>query len=222
MRSRYRRFSGVLSGLLAVVLICAGATNALGQVIDFESLFGGQALFGIDFNDDAFNDVEFSTTDPLGFNTGGPNPDDQVFASGVVLESTSTLDPDIRVEFLGGAIGSVGVGFVLLTGVDDAGQGLQLDVFDSTDELIGTVFGSGEILAVTGNGGVSGFPEGTISVSFDGVAAYALLDATTTGTRFAIDNFNGTFQVAAIPEPSGGIFLMLAGLLLRRRVALFG
>jgi len=208
--------------VLTLALVCFGTTNLLAQPIDFDALSFGDTLFGFDVNADGQNDVEFSTTDPLGFGIGGPNPDDQVFVAGTVLESSSILDPDVRVDFLNGAVNSIGLGYALLTGVADLGQGLQVDVFDSADVLIGSTFQAGQILSGTNNGGVSVFPEGSISVSFAGVAAYALLDATTTGGRFAIDDFEGDFFPTAIPEPSGGMFMMLAGLLLRRKVALVG
>ena len=203
--------------LLASVLVLLSNQNASAQTIDFESLSDGQSLFGIDINADGRTDVQFSTTAAGGFNTIGPNPDEQVFASGLVLETSSISDPDIRVDFFGGATDSIQMGFVIGGFIDDPGQGLQVDVFDRSGERLASEFQPGQLLSVSSVSGLSQFPEDLISVSFDGVASYALLDATALGTRFVIDDFSGTFLPAAIPEPSGGIGLVLLGLLMRRR-----
>ena len=208
-----KRFVFPLASMLALL----STHSVFGQTIDFESLVGGESLFGIDVNADGETDVEFSTTADGGFNIGGPNPEEQVFASGLVLETSSISDPDIRVDFFGGATDSIQLGFALLAGVDDPGQGLQLDVFDRLGEPLASAFEAGQLLTVDSASGLSGFPESLISVSFDGVASFALLDATASGTRFVIDDFSGTFLPAAIPEPNGGIGLVLLGLLLRRR-----
>ena len=204
---------------VSAMLVLLSAHSASAQTIDFESLVGGQSLFGIDVNADGRTDVQFSTTAAGGFNTVGPNPDDQLFATGVVLETSSTSDPDIRVDFLGGATDSIRMGFVIGGFVDDLDQGLQVEVFDQLGVSLSSEFRAGELLTNDTPLGLSMFPEGLISVSFDGVASYALLDATAVGTRFVIDDFSGTFAPAAIPEPSGGIGLALLGLLVRRRTA---
>ncbi|MDA8562952.1 hypothetical protein N9L06_00710 [Mariniblastus sp.] len=203
----------------AAILVLLSTQMVSAQTIDFESLVGGESLFGIDVNEDGRTDVQFSTTAAGGFNTAGPNPDDQVFATGLVLETSSISDPDIRVDFLGGATDSIQLGFALLASVDDPGQGLQVDVFDRLGVSLASEFRSGQLLSIDNVTGLSTFPEGLISVSFDGVASFALLDATATGTRFVIDDFSGTFAPAAVPEPSAGIGLALLGLLVRRRTA---
>ena len=204
----------------AATIVLLSTHSVPAQTIDFESLVAGQSLFGIDVNSDERTDVQFSTTAAGGFNTMGPNPDGQAFVSGLVLETSSISDPDIRVDFLGGATESIQLGFALLAGVDDAGQGLQLEIFDQAGEQLGAAFQAGELVTVDTVAGLpvfSGFPEGQVSISFDGVASFALLDATASGTRFVIDEFAGTFLPAAVPEPSGGIGLACLGLLLLRR-----
>ena len=206
--------SGRVFACLTVAVFLAMVTNSVSaQVINFETLVTPQPSFEVDINDDGIDDVLFSTTDPAGFNNFGPDPNTQIFASGLLLESSSTTDPDIRVDFPGGAIDQLQVGFALLADVNDLDQGLQLDVFDQAGTQLGSTFQRGEILplTVTAITGMSTFPEGLLTVSFEGVASYALFDATATGTRFVIDDFSGTFLTAAIPEPSSLALLGLGG-----------
>ena len=228
--SRFKCSGKVLACLLiaastVVSTPSASAQSTPSQTIDFETLLATQSVFGFDFNNDGIDDVRFSTTNPGGFNTGGPDPSTQVHATGQVLETSSLSAPDIRVDFLGGATGPLQVGFALLTDVGELDQGLLIEVFDQADNQLGATFQRGELLPITtGLGsGVSGFPEGLISVSFPGVASYALLDATTTGTRFVIDDFTGTFSPETIPEPGSLAVLGFSGLVLlgRRRKKAF-
>jgi hypothetical protein len=227
-RLKYSRryFSRMLAAVSLVAFFLVALTNNLSaQVVDFETLVATQAVFGFDINNDGIDDVRFSTTNPGGFNTGGPDPSTQVHATGQVLETSSLSAPDIRVDFLGGATGPLQVGFALLTDVGELDQGLLIEVFDQANNQLGSTFQRGELLPITtGLGsGVSGFPEGLISVSFPGVASYALLDATTTGTRFVIDDFTGTFSPETIPEPGSLPVLGFSGLVLlgRRRKKAF-
>lgn len=216
MTSRFKRSGRTCAILVAsAASLLALAQSASAQVIDFEKLVASETMHGVDINNDGINDVLFSTTDPLGFGNGGPNPDTQLYASGLLLESSSTIDPDIRVDFRGGAIDLLQVGFALLTDVNDVDQGLTLEVFDQTGNQLVSASQRGELLPLNPSfdASVSGFPEGLVSLSFEGVASYALIDATTTGTRFVIDNFAGTFLPAAIPEPNALALLGLGGAL---------
>jgi len=219
------RFFACLTIAVFLATLSTSAYSVSAQVIGFESLVPSQTMFEVDINNDGINDVLFSTTDPGGFGNSGPDPNAQVFASGLLLESSSLPDPDIRVDFLGGAIDQLQFGFILLTDVSDLDQGLQLDVFDQSGQPLSSTFQPGEILplTVTAATGMSQNPEGQMTVSFEGVASYALLDATTTGTRFAIDTFSGTFLTAeAIPEPSALALIGLGGAicLVQRRKSL--
>ena len=208
--------------LFTAASLVTSAHSVSAQVINFETLVQGQVTHGVDINNDGIDDVLFSTTDPAGFNTAGPDPNTQVHVSGLLLETSSTTDPDIRVDFLGGAIDQFQVGFALLTAVGDVGQGLSFEVFDQADNQLGSSFQPGALLPLNPSldASVSGFPEGLLSLSFQGVASYALLDATTTGSRFVIDNFAGDFlPAAAIPDPSALTLIGLSSVILlgRRR-----
>ncbi len=213
------RFFAML--VVAAAALSASAHSASAQVINFDTLVFAQTVHGVDINDDGIDDVLFSTTDPNGFGTAGPDPNTQLYASGLLLESSSTINPDIRVDFRGGAIDLLQVGFALLTDVNDVDQGLSFEVFDQAGIPLVSASQRGELLPLNPSidTSVSGFPEGLLSVSFEGVASYALLDATTTGTRFVIDNFGGTFLTAPVPEPSGLSLLGFGGVILlgRRR-----
>lgn len=144
----------------------SSAQSASAQVIDFETLVATQAVFGFDVNNDGSDDVVFSSTDPAGFNTTGPNPVNQFHLSGQVLETSSASSPDIRVDFLGGATGQLQVDFALLTDVNDPGQGPLLEVFDQADNQLGSMFQCGELLPLvnTPGSGISVFPEERLTV----------------------------------------------------------
>ena len=80
------------------------------------------------------------------------------------------------------------------------------------DNLLGTA-------SVVGLFGTSDFPEGIVSLAFDGEAAYATFNFTSGGGRYIIDNFEGTFGSAVpVPEPSSlGLLALGSVALLRRR-----
>ena len=130
------------------------------------------------------------------------------------LEGTSDLDPDLRADFPNGATGSLAFGFALNSGVESDDYVASLSVFDSAGNLLGSE-------SVAGVFGGSDFPEGVLTVSFAGTAAYATFDFTTEFGRYIIDNFEGTFGSREVPVPEpAGLGLLAAGILmsqLRRR-----
>ena len=65
----------------------------------------GETSHAFDGDGGNVDNVVFSTTDPLGFNTSGPGVNQQ-FIDESGLEGTSDLDPDLRADFLNGAMGS--------------------------------------------------------------------------------------------------------------------
>uniref|UniRef100_A0A832H6B5 PEP-CTERM sorting domain-containing protein n=1 Tax=Oscillatoriales cyanobacterium SpSt-402 TaxID=2282168 RepID=A0A832H6B5_9CYAN len=194
--------------------------SANAAVINFSQVVEGQTSFGFDGDGDGINDVIFSTTDPLGFLTTGPGPN-QVFISEPGLEGTSLLDPDLRVDFLEGAAGSIRFGFALNSFTESANTFTAFQLFDSTGSLLASAQQAGIF------GSASTFPEGQIEVGFAGIAAYGLFNFSSDSGRYIIDNFDGTFgstediDSAAVPEPmtiaGTGLAIASATLLRKRR-----
>lgn len=185
------------------------AANAVVTTITFDDAIDAEVSRFFDENNDGIPDVIFSTTDPLGFNTVGPGPD-QSFVDEPGLEGTTDLTPDLRVDFLQGAIGSIGFGFATMTPFTGVVQ-----VFDqSHTQIASQAFASDyfnldtDELAVADDINFSGFPEGIIDLPFDGTAAYVMIDfnggfdgfdgvdgiTDEFGSRYIIDNF--TYEAA--------------------------
>jgi hypothetical protein len=198
-------------GLIAALgLLAAPAGRGEAALITFDTAISGQTSFQFDGDNDSINDVIFTTTDPAGFNTVGPGPN-MSYVQQPGLEGTTTLSPDLRVDFLNGATGTLGFGFALSTGTGGA-FGVNFRVYSADN----TELASDYVLAdFTMPDGVnpSSFPEGLVSLSFAGEAAYATFDFDSSPGRYLMDNFQGTFgsgEVAAVPEPSS-VVLMGAG-----------
>jgi len=189
------KVSGIALGIMPWVL----ATPADAAVITFGEVVQGQTSYGFDGDGDGINDVIFSTTDPLGFNTIGPGLN-QRYISEPGLEGTSLLNPALRVDFLKGAAGSIRFGFALNSFVESDNTFAALQLFNSSGTLLASAQQAGLF-------GTSTFPEGQINVSFADVAAYGLFNFGSDYGRYIIDNFEGTFgstedvDSAAVPEP---------------------
>lgn len=207
--------TSLLGGFLITASVLT-STHASAALITFDTVVSGATEFGFDGDGDTIDDVLFSTTDPLGFNTFGPGAN-QSFISEPGIEGTAELTPDLRVDFLNGASGTLQFGFavnVLAGGV----SGPTFSVFDATDTLLGSETALGEFTATTD--GTSSFPEGLVSVSFAGTAAYASFDFGGPASRYIIDNFEGTFgstediggESGTVPVPAT-LFLLGFGLL---------
>ncbi|MBF2028438.1 MAG: PEP-CTERM sorting domain-containing protein [Oscillatoriales cyanobacterium C42_A2020_001] len=213
-------FAGNLFAVTVLGVVSWGLTQpASAAVINFSQVIEGQTSFGFDGDGDGINDVIFSTTDPLGFLTTGPGPN-QVFISEPGLEGTSLLDPDLRVDFLEGAAGSIRFGFALNSFTESANTFTAFQLFDSTGSLLASAQQAGIF------GSTSTFPEGQIEVGFAGIAAYGLFNFSSDNGRYIIDNFDGTFgstediDSAAVPEPmtiAGTGLAIAAATLLRKR-----
>ncbi len=194
--------------------------SANAAVITFDQLVEGQTSFGFDGDGDGINDVIFSTTDPLGFLTTGPGPN-QVFISEPGLEGTSLLNPDLRVDFLRGAAGFIRFGFALNSFTESANTFAAFQLFDANDSLLASVQQAGIF------GATSSFPEGQVEVGFAGVAAYGLFNFSSDNGRYIIDNFDGIFgstediDSAVVPEPmtfaGTGLALAFTALYRKRR-----
>ena len=198
-----------------------GGMPASAAVVTFDTLITGQTSYGFDGDGDGINDVIFTTADPLGFNTIGPGFN-QTYVNEPGLEGTATLNPDLSVSFLRGAIGTLSFGFALDSGVSDPAYFASIEVFDASNTPLATQLVIGNYTATPF--GTSSFPEGLLTVGFSGEAAYATFDFTSEFGRYIVDNFQGTFgstERPPLPEPASlalfGIGLASLGFVRRRR-----
>ncbi len=170
------------------------------DIITFDEAINGLESFSFDANNDGLSDVIFSTVDPFGFNTVGPGPN-MSYIEEPGLEGTTLLGEDLRVDFLGGAVGNLEFGFALNTFEEN--HGVTFSVFDKNDNLLNTGFK--QAFFTTTPEGVSSFPEAVMSLNFPGVAAYGIFDfdgsleeTEMSPNRYIIDNFTGTFNAADV------------------------
>ncbi len=184
------------------------------QTIMFDDALNGSTRHFFDGNSDGIADVVFSTPDPFGFNTAGPGSN-QLFVQEPGLEGGTEFTPDLRVDFIQGAVSGVGFGFATTsetTGVfsvhNQAGETLSAQAFSSTFFNLdtgepaeaggGPFFDGVPVLLIddpdiVDEPRVSGFPEGRIDLPFDGVAAYATIDFNDGfASRYIVDNFTYT------------------------------
>jgi hypothetical protein len=192
--------------LLAVLTLAVGAGRSEAAIITFDTVIAGQTTFGFDGDGDMVDDVIFSTSDPSGFNVVGPGTN-QNFIQEPGLEGTSLLDPDLRVDFVNGASGSISFGFAL-NSVEESLATMSFSLFDAADNLLASTSVPG-LFTITING-ISDFPEGEVQVAFAGIAAYGLFDFESEFGRYIIDNFEGTFgSTETVPEPAAAVLLGL-------------
>lgn len=182
-------------------------------VITFDTLVTGATSFGYDGDGDGINDVVFSTTDPFGFNTVGPGTN-MTHIDEPGIEGTTALIPDLRVDFLNGAVGPLSFGFAMSTATIDPATSVTFSVFDAADLLLTSTTVPADFTVTFPPSGLSSFPEALATASFGGIAAYALFDFDpTNASRYIIDNFTGTFGstevITPVPEPG---MLALLGL----------
>lgn len=203
-----------LAATAAAVALAVGAGPTQAALLTFDDAITGSTSYAFDGDGDSVADVLFTTTDPLGFNTIGPGPN-QLYIDEPGLEGTTLLNPDLRVNFLNGAVGSLSFGFAVSTTID-LPVALNFSVFNAANVLIASnAFGATR--------GTSNFSEAFATTSFAGTAAYATFDFTADPGRYILDNFSGTFgsTETGIPEPGAWALMILGfggvGALARRR-----
>ena len=192
--------------LCAVVLLFGFGGQAEAALLTFDDAIAGATTYSFDGDGDGVDDVIFSTTDPFGFNTAGPGPN-MTYIDEPGLEGTSLLDPDLRVDFLVGATDYLNFGFALSTQLETGTA--SFEVYDAADNLIASDIENGLFTDPPGPSPKSSFPEGYIETTFTGVAAYALFDFVD-GSRYIIDNFEGTFGSSEVPVPEPATMILLA------------
>lgn len=188
------------------------APTAGAALITFDDLVGGATSYGYDGDGDGIADAVFSTTDLSGFNTSGPGTN-MLYIQQPGIEGTTLLNPDLRVDFLNGAIGSLGFGFAMNAGVGGAPTSVTFSIYDASNVLLASSTVDADYTITAPPDGLSNFPEGLVSLAFAGTASYATLDFDpTNASRYIIDNFTGTFgSTERVPEP-GSLALAALGL----------
>ena len=203
--------------LTSGTLLFSGFSQA--AIITFDTLVMGETSFGYDGDGDLIDDVIFSTTDPGGYNTAGPGPD-MSYINEPGLEGTTSLSPDLRVDFLNGAIENITFGFAEIV----LGN-LTFSIFDNTNAVLATDTVASAFTTLPDSSS-SAFPEALVDLDFEGIASYALFDFALFGDeecevedddqcfgRYIIDNFAGTFgstedippqtdPIPAVPVPA--------------------
>ncbi|MCP5416241.1 MAG: PEP-CTERM sorting domain-containing protein [Chromatiaceae bacterium] len=183
----------LLYSLITVCLLQASAASATlpSETITFDEAISGVPFFNFDSSDaDSDTDVVFSTTDPFGFNTTGPGPF-QLYINEPGLEGSTGADPDLRVDFLQGAVSMIEVGFALI----QDGQA-TFTAFNQAGEVVGSQTLAGEYFDLgLGDGTTSDFPENRLSVALSGTAVYGEFN-------FVLNDFGGG-TIPAVAEVDG-------------------
>ncbi len=213
---RFKLMKTIVAGILLSI-----SGYSLSAEITFDDAISGAVSYEFDGDNDGVNDVIFSTDNPSGFNTTGPGLN-MSYISEPGLEGTTELDTDLRVDFMHGAVGSLGFGFSLSTAEANM-YGVTFSVYDSDDNLLNSSFTLADFTLYDGVN-QSDFPESEVSLNFSGIAAYALFDFSTDAGRYIIDDFKGNFgsQPQPVPIPAaawlfGSGLLGLAGVSRRKK-----
>ena len=201
--------------------------SAQAALLTFDDAISGATTYSFDGDGDSVNDVIFSTTDSTGFNTVGPGSN-QSYIDEPGLEGTTLLSPDLRVDFLNGAITNISFGFAMSYPLTTPlNVGVTFSVYNSSDSLLGSIYQAADFTLPNGTD-PSDYPEAVASLDFLGIASYALFDFSGSSTRYIVDNFEGTFgsteNIPEVPVPAavwlfGTALFGLFGSRQRRKVA---
>ncbi len=190
--------------LIISLLISAFTLSKLSHagLITFDDPYvvDGFTSYGYDEDSDNVYEAIFSTTDTRGFTKEGP--DNMSFINTPGIEGRTSNSTELRVDFIIGAITSLSFGFATNNRVDNE-DGVLFSVFDSTDTLLASV---NQLTVITKPEIGQIIPEANPTVTFAGIASYAVFDFSNEfADKYIIDNFNvtfGTSEVAHTPEPS--------------------
>jgi len=188
--------------------------GAEAAILNFSDAITGATSYTFDGNSDGINDVVFTTTDPFGFNTVGPGPN-MTYIQEPGLEGSTLINNvpngDLRADFNFGAVGSLAFGFALDSFSTAPPNLASIKVYDSSNSLLASAATVGDFTQPNGSFN-SSFPEGHITVSFSGLASYAIFDFESQAGRYIIDNFEGTFgsgEPGTNPVPEPGTMMLL-------------
>jgi hypothetical protein len=187
----------VPTALIASFLFFSSFSQA--ATVTFDDLVTGVTSHGYDGDGDSIDDVIFSTTDSGGFNTVGPGTN-QLYINQPGLEGTAFLSPDLRVDFLNGAVTNFNFGFAMSFPLTSP-VGVTFSIFDSADNSLNSIFQQASFTLPDGTN-PSSFPEALVSLDFIGIASYALFDFSGSSERYIIDDFSGTFGSTEDITPS--------------------
>lgn len=172
--------------------------NANAITLTFDDVISGATSYNFDQNSDGLTDAIFSTTDPSGFNTVGPGPN-MSYIQEPGLEGTTSLTPDLRVDFPFGAVGSLGFGFGLSASSETPNLTVTFSIYDAVNNLLAQTT---QLAAYTQPfpPADSDYPEAQLTLPFSGTASYATLDFNDAdASRYILDNFSGTFGSSERP-----------------------
>ena len=182
---------------LGTACLLAFIASSDAAVITFDEVIEGEISYAYDGDGDEIDDVLFSTTDPLGFNTVGPGPN-MNFITEPGIEGTTALAADLRVDFIFGASSNITFGFAMSTTQEI--YGVTFEVYDHTDSLIASAY---QVATFTNVTVASRYPEELLSLDFEGTAAYGLFKFDDVPPRYIIDNFKGAF--GSRPDEQGAV-----------------